>query len=49
MQEVFSLAYHLHWSRNDVLDLPIPERRHYLQLLVDQLKQEHQHAEDRQR
>ena len=39
MQEIFSLSYHLHWSRNDILDLPIPERRQYLQLLVNQLKQ----------
>lgn len=47
MQDIFSLAYHLHWSRDDILNLSIPERRQYLQLLVDQLKQEHQRAEDR--
>ena len=40
MQEVFSLAYYLHWSRDDILSLPIPERRRYLQLLAEQLERE---------
>jgi len=40
MQEIFSLAYYLHWSRKDILSLPILERRHYLQLLAEQLKRE---------
>lgn len=47
MQEVFSLAYYLHWSRNAIFDLPIPERRKYLELLAEQLKQEQQSTEDR--
>jgi hypothetical protein len=40
MQEVFSLAYYLHWSREEILNLPIPERRRYLQLLAEQLERE---------
>jgi hypothetical protein len=40
MQEIFSLAYYLHWSRDDVLSLSILERRDYLQLLAEQLKRE---------
>jgi hypothetical protein len=40
MQEIFSLAYYLHWSREDILSLPILERRRYLELLVDQLQRE---------
>ena len=40
MQEIFNLAYYLHWSREDILNLPIPERRRYLQLLFEQLQRE---------
>lgn len=39
-QEVFFLAYHLHWSHKDILDLPSPERRRYIELLEEQLKRE---------
>lgn len=39
-QEVFFLAYYLHWSREDILGLAIPERRRYLELLEEQLKRE---------
>ncbi len=34
------MAYYLHWSRADILDLSILERRRYLELLADQLKRE---------
>ncbi len=40
MQEVFSLVYYLHWSRDEILNLPIPERRRYLELLTEQLERE---------
>ena len=40
MQEIFSLAYYLHWAREDILSLPILERRRYLELLADQLQRE---------
>lgn len=39
-KEAFLLAYHLHWSREDILRLPIPERQRYLVLLQEQLQQE---------
>ena len=40
MRETFFLAYYLHWSREDILELPIPERRQYLELLAEQLRRE---------
>ena len=40
MRETFFLAYYLHWSRAEILDLPIPERRQYLELLAEQLRRE---------
>jgi hypothetical protein len=40
MEEIFALAYHLHWSRDAILTLPTPERRRYLQLLEEQLQRE---------
>jgi hypothetical protein len=42
MQEVFFLAYHLHWSRDAILGLSVPERRRYVELLQEQLRQEEQ-------
>jgi hypothetical protein len=39
-REVFALAYHLHWSPADILDLPVDERRAYLRLLAEQLDAE---------
>ena len=42
MEEIFVLAYHLHWSRDAILMLSTPERRRYLQLLEEQLQRERQ-------
>lgn len=39
-QEVFLLAHRLHWSRHDILELPISERRRYLRLLEEQMRRE---------
>ncbi len=39
-RQVFVLAYHLHWSAGEVLDLPVPERLRYLELLAEQLRRE---------
>lgn len=39
-QEIFFLAYHLHWSREEILRLPVPERRKYVEMLEEQLKRE---------
>lgn len=30
-EEVAYIAYHLHWSRDDILDLEHPERRRYVE------------------
>lgn len=38
--EVFTLAYHLHWSPDAVLEQPVGERRAYLRLLREQLERE---------
>lgn len=44
LREVFILAYHLKWSRDEVLTLPVAERRRYLELLRDQLEREAESA-----
>jgi hypothetical protein len=38
---VFFLAYHLHWSPSESIDLPVGDRWAYVRLLVDQLEREH--------
>jgi len=43
---VFYLAYHLHWSRDDVMVLPTPERRRYLELLADELERQQKAVDD---
>jgi hypothetical protein len=40
VSEVFTLAYHLHWSPESVLALPVPDRTRYLELLRVQLERE---------
>lgn len=37
---MFILAYHLHWARQAILDLPVTERWRYLKLLEEQLERE---------
>jgi hypothetical protein len=46
---VFYLAYHLHWARDEVLDLPTPERRAYLELLAEQIDREQRAADEARR
>ena len=48
-REIFALAYHLHWAPSEILALPVPERRAYLHLLVEQLDLERRAAEERNR
>ncbi|MFG3257559.1 DUF6760 family protein [Streptomyces sp. NPDC048172] len=38
--EVFFLAYHLHWSHDDILALPTEERWFYTRRLSEQLQEE---------
>ena len=39
-QEVFYLAYHLHWSWRDILALTPAERRDYVTLLAERIEAE---------
>jgi hypothetical protein len=39
-REVFLLAYHLHWPVDSIIALPVGDRRAYLELLTEQLRQE---------
>jgi len=43
-QEVFFLAYHLHWGPGEVMDLVTAERWAYVRMLVEQLERERDHA-----
>ena len=40
--EVALLAKHLHWSRTEILALPVAEYRTYLTLIVESLREEPQ-------
>jgi hypothetical protein len=42
---VFFLAYHLHWSWEDLMDLDCAERRAYARLLVEQIERENAQME----
>ena len=44
-QEVFYLAYHLHWSWESVMAMDVGERRAYLQLLTEQIRRENEEIE----
>ena len=35
--EVHTLAWHYHWSRSEILELPIAERHAYIELITEQL------------
>ena len=39
-QEAFFLAYHLHWSWDDIMTMPSAERREFVRLLGDQIERE---------
>jgi len=39
-QEVFFLAYHLHWGHDEVLGLPTAERWAFVKQLGEQLERE---------
>jgi hypothetical protein len=40
------LAYHLHWSRNDILSLDLSERRDYVRMLAERIEADNRAAED---
>jgi hypothetical protein len=39
-REIFFLAYHLHWSHDDIVSLPTEERWAYVRQLAEQLERE---------
>ena len=39
-KEVFFLAYHLHWSFAELMDMEVGERGAYVGLLVEQIERE---------
>lgn len=45
-EEVFFLAYHLHWSRNDILALDTTERREYVRMLAERIEADNKAAEE---
>ena len=40
------MAYHLHWSRNDVMALDVPERKDYVRMLAARIEADNQAAEE---
>ncbi|MFN3241085.1 MAG: DUF6760 family protein [Planctomycetota bacterium] len=44
-EEVFFLAYHLHWSWSEVMALTSGDRRRYVDLLVKQIERENAQIE----
>ena len=44
-EEVAYLAYHLHWSYADLMDMAVGERHHYVRLLAEQIEQENARIE----
>jgi hypothetical protein len=47
--EIFFLAYHLHWSWEELMDLETTERRAYVRLLVEQIERENERLEEARR
>jgi hypothetical protein len=46
---VFFLAYHLHWSWSDIMDLATDERHAFVKLLVEQIERENAQIESQRR
>ena len=47
--EIFFLAYHLHWSWSELMDLDCAERRSYVRLLVEQIERENTRIDEARR
>ena len=41
-QEVFYLAYHLHWPWSEIMALEVGERRGYVRMLADRIETDNQ-------
>ncbi|HUO71290.1 MAG TPA: hypothetical protein VMU39_10975 [Solirubrobacteraceae bacterium] len=46
---MFFLAYHLHWSWSELMDLESSERRAFVRLLVEQIERENAQIEEARR
>lgn len=44
-REVFFLAYHLHWSHTELMDMAVGERHEFVRLLAEQIDQENARIE----
>jgi len=44
-REVFFLAYHLHWSYEELMDMAVGERHRFVALLAEQIEQENARIE----
>ena len=44
-QEVFYLAYHLHWSWSEIMGLDISERRAYVRMLAERIETDNEALE----
>ena len=44
-QEIFYLAYHLHWPWSEIMNLDIGERRVYVQMLAQRIEDENRSFE----
>ncbi|MDN5789393.1 MAG: hypothetical protein L0H25_00800 [Micrococcales bacterium] len=47
--EIFFLAYHLHWSWTELMDLDCAERQVYVRLLTEQIERENARIDEARR
>jgi hypothetical protein len=45
-EEIFYLAYHLHWSRTEIMSLDISERQDFVRMLAERIEAENKAAEE---
>ena len=45
-QEVFYLAYHLHWPWSELMEMEIAVRRNYVRMLAQRIEAENEAAEN---
>jgi hypothetical protein len=48
-RELFFLAYHLHWSWSEIMDMAIDDRRAFAALLREQIERENAEIEGARR
>ena len=45
-REIFYLGYHLHWSYNEIMDLPIPKRKKFVRQLTSEIERQNEELEN---